>query len=330
MKRLIAIVIVLAAGTAGYYLYRRSAPPKTPSNVLKLHGNIEAHESLVGFKVAGRIVKLPVQEGQSVKPGQLLARLDDADYRQQVAIDESRLRVAQDELALQLAGTRHQEIKAAQQAVVEAQADLHQKQLDYQRAETLFREDAVSAQSRDVATTNLKRAQAALQRTQQAYDQAKEGARPEQITISRANVRQAQQTLKLARIKLGYTSLFAPDAGVVLVRQAELGEVVSPGAPVVTLADLDHVWMRAYVAETDLGRVRWGQEASVTTDTFPGKIYRGRISFIASDAEFTPKTIQTEKEKVTLVYRIKIDLDNPNHELKPGMPVDAELQLSKR
>jgi HlyD family secretion protein len=111
------------------------------------------------------------------------------------------------------------------------------------------------------------------------------------------------------------------------VRQAELGEVVGPGSPVMTLADLDHIWLRAYIAETDLGRIHWGQDAVITTDTYPGKQYHGRISFISSSAEFTPKSVETYKERVTLVYRIKIDIDNPLHELKPGMPADAHVQL---
>jgi HlyD family secretion protein len=115
---------------------------------------------------------------------------------------------------------------------------------------------------------------------------------------------------------------------VVTVRQAELGEVVAPGSPVVTLADLDHIWLRAYVAETDLGRITWGQNVIITTDTYPGKQYHGRISFISSDAEFTPKSVQTTKERVTLVFRIKIDIDNPIHELKPGMPADARVELA--
>jgi HlyD family secretion protein len=114
---------------------------------------------------------------------------------------------------------------------------------------------------------------------------------------------------------------------VILVRQAELGEVVSPGTPIVTLADLDHIWLRVYVPETDLGKVRWGQDVDVRTDTYPGKIYRGRISSISSEAEFTPKSVQTEKERVTLVYRVKVDVENPNYELKPGMPADAYIKF---
>jgi HlyD family secretion protein len=112
------------------------------------------------------------------------------------------------------------------------------------------------------------------------------------------------------------------------VREAEPGEVVVPGSPVVTLDDLDHLWLRAYIAKPDLGRIHWGQSATITADSFPGKQYHGRISFISPDAEFTPKSVQTYAERVTLVYRIKIDIDNPNHELKPGMPADAHLELA--
>jgi HlyD family secretion protein len=107
-------------------------------------------------------------------------------------------------------------------------------------------------------------------------------------------------------------------------------EVVAPGAPIVTLADLDHLWVRVYVPETDLGRVHWGQDVIVRTDTYPGKQYHGRVSFIASEAEFTPKSVQTEKERVTLVYRVKVDVENPNYELKPGMPADAIIQIKTR
>ncbi len=329
MKRLIPILIVLAALTAaGVYLYPRFAKKSAPKNEIVLSGNIETHESLVSFKVQGRIVDLPVEEGQSVEKNALLARLDDEDYKQRVRIDEASVNVRQSNLALALAGTREQEIKAAQQAMLDAEADLQQKKLDYGRAQRLFNEDAVSAQDRDLADTALKRSQAAFQAAQQKYNQAVEGTRKEDIAIAQANLKQASANLGMSRVNLDYTVLRAPTAGVITVRQAELGEVVVPGTPVVTLADLDHIWLRAYIAETDLGRIRWGQDAAVTTDTYPGKQYHGHISFIASDAEFTPKSVQTYKERVSLVYRIKIDIDNPNHELKPGMPADAHIVLA--
>jgi HlyD family secretion protein len=263
-----------------------------------------------------------------VERGALLARLEDADYKQKVRIDEAGVQVRESNLALTLAGTREQEVKALQQSVLDAEAEFEQKKLERDRAQRLFSKDEISAQDHDMAATALKRAEAILKAAQQRYNQAAEGSRKEDIAIARANLNQAGANLGLSRVNLDYTILHAPSAGVITVRQAELGEVVAPGSPVVTLADLDHVWLRAYIPETDLGRIHWGQEAAVTTDTYPGKQYHGRISFISSTAEFTPKSVQTYKERVTLVYRIKIDIDNLNHELKPGMPADSHLELT--
>jgi membrane fusion protein YbhG len=329
MKRLIPIVILLAVAVAfAVYFYPHLAKKATPTNEITLSGNIEAHESLVSFKVQGRIIDLPVEEGQQVEQGGLLARLENADYRQRVRINEAAVAVQQSNLALMLAGTREQEVKASQQAMIDAQADLQQKKLDNGRAQLLYAKDEITAQDRDLAATAVKRSQAAFKAAQERYNEAAEGARKEEIAIARANLAQANENLNLSRIDESYTMLRAPTNGVITVREAELGEVVSPGTPVVTLADLDHIWLRAYIAETDLGRIHWGQDVSVTTDTYPGRQYHGRISFIASDAEFTPKSVQTYQERVTLVYRIKIDIDNPNHELKPGMPADAHIQLA--
>jgi HlyD family secretion protein len=329
MKRLIPILILLiAAIVAGVYFYPRLTKKPAPANQLTLSGNIEAHESLVSFKVQGRIVELPIEEGQQVAQGALLARLEDADFQQKVRIDEASVAVRQSSLALTLAGTREQEVKASHQMVFDAQADLAQKKADNDRAQRLYSKDEISAQDRDLAATALKRSTANVAAAEQRYNEAVEGSRKEDIAIARANLVQANASLGLSRINATYTTLRAPSTGVITVRQAELGEVVSPGSPVVTLADLDHIWLRAYVAETDLGKIHWGQPASITTDTYPGKQYYGRISFISPDAEFTPKSVQTYTERVTLVYRIKIDIDNPNHELKPGMPADAHIDLA--
>lgn len=329
MKRGIPVLILLAAVVAGgIYFYPRLTKKPVPANELTLSGNIEAHESLVSFKVPGRIVELPIEEGQQVEQGALLARLEDADSRQKVRIDEASVRVRESDLALTLAGTREQEVNASQQATKDAQADLDQKKLDNDRAQQLYGKDEISAQDRDLAATALKRAEATFKAAQQRTNEAVEGSRKEDIAIAQANLNQANANLGLSQVNLSYAILHAPSSGVITVRQVELGEVVAPGSPVVTLADLDHIWLRAYVAESDLGSIHWGQEATVTTDTYPGKQYHGRISFIASDAEFTPKSVQTNKERVTLVYRIKIDIDNPNRELKPGMPADAHLELA--
>jgi len=201
-------------------------------------------------------------------------------------------------------------------------ADQEQRALNRRRIGTLWEGGIASRDEFDRVETALKQSDAILER-----DRALTAARAHDIDVARANVRAAREQLRLARILLGYTVLRAPFAGVILVRQAERGEVVLPGTPVVTLADLDHVWLRAYVRETDLGRIRWGQAATIHTDTYPDRSYAGRVSFISSKAEFTPKSVETHAERVTLVYRIRIDVENAAHELKPGMPADATIDL---
>jgi len=327
MKRIIPLLLLAAAGVAAVRYYPRWLGKRPAQNLLKLSGNIEAHESLVSFKVTGRIVALPVDEGMTVKTGDLLARMDNDDYRQQVAVDQATASVRDRQLALGLAGSRSQEIEAARQAILDAQADLELRKKDFARYQALYEKDEIPAQTRDQAATNVTRAQATYDRTQQIYNELMEGTRQEELAVDRANVHQADQNLHLSRIRLAYTVLRAPFNGVILVRQAELGEVISPGTPIVTLADLDHIWLRVYVPETDLGKVHWGQDVEVRTDTYPEKAYRGRISVISSEAEFTPKSVQTEKERVTLVYRVKVDVENPNYELKPGMPADAYVRF---
>jgi len=327
MKRVIPLLLLLAIGGAVVYLHPQWFRHATAENTLKLSGNIEAHESLVSFKVTGRIIALPVEEGMTLKSGDLLARLDSDDYRQQVAEDESAIGVRDRQLALGLAGSRTQDIEAAKLAMLDAQADREQKKKDYARYQALYEKDEIPGQTRDLAATNVTRAQATYERAQQIYNELVEGTRQEELAVEHSNVHQADQNLQMSRIRLTYTVLRAPFTGVVLVRQAELGEVVSPGTPIVTLADLDHLWVRVYVPETDLGKVRWGQVVDVRTDTYPDKIYHGRISFVSSEAEFTPKSVQTEKERVTLVYRVKVDVENPNRELKPGMPADVIVKL---
>lgn len=316
----LGIALGLVAVTAGAYLGIGLLPARSAANRdLLLSGNIEAHESVVAFKsVQSRIVELPFDEGQWVEAGTLLARLDSADYTQQVTIAQAALRTRRAELA-----STKQGFEAARSATLADEADQALRQLDWRRIGTL-RHQGIAAQAElDRVEAARKQSDAILQR-----DRALAAAREREVDVARATVRMAREQLHLARIVLDYTTLRAPFAGVILVRQAELGEVMLPGTPVVTLADLNHVWLRAYVRETDLGRIRWGQTATIRTDTYPDRRYTGRISFISSKAEFTPKSVETHAERVTLVYRIRIDVENPSHELKPGMPADATIDLA--
>ncbi len=213
-KKVIAVLVIIIVVVSIIVLYGRWTARRAPANVVPISGNIEAHESLVGFKVQGRLDELPVEEGQFVQEGELLARLDNKDYLQQVSVDEASLRSREAELDLALAGSRTQDIKAAEQAVLDAQADLELKKIEFQRNQALYeRNAAVSAEARDVAATNLKRAQATYERNKQTYDELVEGTRKEQIAINRANVNTARQNLGLSRIRLDYTSLLCAEDG---------------------------------------------------------------------------------------------------------------------
>jgi HlyD family secretion protein len=315
-----AILLVVVGGIAAFWNYATLVRWLTSSDqatTILVSGNIEAHQSLLGFKtVQSRIVELPFNEGQWVKAGTLISRVDDSDYRQQVMIAEAALDVQNHQLA-----AAEQNVAAAKKTLDSDAADVELANLQYSRADDLMKKGAGTIEARDQTNAALKKSNAAIER-----DQALEQSAERQVELAKANIQNAEEALKLAKIVLTYTTLVAPFDGVITVRQAELGEIMVPGTPVVTLADLDHIWLRAYINETDIGKIRLDQSAVVKTDTYPSKSYKGRVSFISSSAEFTPKSVETHAERVTLVYRIKIDIDNPTHELVPGIPADAILE----
>jgi membrane fusion protein YbhG len=275
-----------------------------------------------------------------------------------VALRTAELRASQARLAALVAGSRPQEIQESRAAVADAKAQHDQALADWDRAQDLFKNDDISKQQYDQYRMRLDSTAAVLRQSDERLALVVEGPRKEDIDAARADVVRAQAAVESAEnnrlelkrreqdvlahradvnraraqvamtdTQINDTVVTAPIDGVVLVKSAEVGEVLAAGTTVVTIGDIDHPWLRAYVNETDLGRIKYGQPASLTTDSFPGKSYPGRISFIASEAEFTPKQIQTNEERVKLVYRIKIDVDNRSHELKSNMPVDAEIQL---
>jgi HlyD family secretion protein len=327
MKRFV-ILILIAAAIGGVLYYFLILDKKEGDTVIKVSGNIEATEADVGFKISGRIVSRFYEEGDWVEKGKVLAKLDDEDLRQRLDLARATLMSAQARLSKLLSGSRPEELRQAEANLHQAQFDLGNKETQYERMKELYERRVISREGFDNAETSYKVAKAALQIATESYQLVKEGPRQEDIEDARAQVNQAQVSLRLAGTQLSYAVLYCPISGVVLVKSGEIGEVVNPGTSVLTLADINNVWLKAYIPETDLGKVKWGQEVIVTTDLRPKKEYRGRISFISSQAEFTPKQIQTEKERVTLVYRIKIDIPNPDRELKPGMPADGKIILS--
>jgi HlyD family secretion protein len=313
--------VLVLAGVMAFIACRNSGSQGS----LLLSGNIEVTQVEASFRIAGKVLERPVDEGQIVHEGQLLARLDAKDLEQTVAMREADGAVAKAVLAELQAGSRKEEIESARAALEGATADLKRLEPDDARIRELHQQGIVSDHDFEASHAALVAAKARMNQAEQQYTLVRKGPRPEDIEQGRARNDQAQQALELARTQLGYATLTAPFSGVVLSKNVEPKEFVSPGTAVVTIGDLSNVWMRAYVEETDLGRVKVGQKAILTTDTFPGKRYEGRVSFVASEAEFTPKSVQTQKERVKLVYRIKIDVPNPSMELKPGMPATAEI-----
>jgi len=327
MKRILLIVIIaVIIGGLLYYLLARNK--KEGNDFIKVSGNIETTEVNVGFKIPGRIVNLSVQEGDWVDHGKIVAKLDDEDLRHRIELAQATLNSAQAKLSKLLAGSRPEELREAEAVLYQAKSDLENKQAHYERMKPLFERGVIPKETLDNAEAGYKIAKASFQKATENYQLVKEGPRKEDIEDAKAQVEQARASLKLAETQLNYTVLYSPLSGVVLVKSSEMGEVVNPGTSVLTLADLENVWLKAYIPEMDLSKVKWGQEVIVTTDIRPKKEYKGKISFISSQAEFTPKSIQTEKERVTLVYRIKVDIPNPDRELKPGMPADGKIQLT--
>ena len=322
-RRLAAGVAIIVAMAGLGFWYRQPLQnalfgPSLAVDHITISGNIEAHQSVLSFtQVQAPIIELPFDEGARVEAGTVLARIDDRLYRQQLAIDHTNLNVAIAQVSV-----NQSNLSAAQHSVVSDTFDLAEKQRDFARAETLAKSDVVSQQTRDLALTAQQQSSALL-----AHDQALVGVAEANVRLATESVATAEARIKLDEMTLAYATLRAPFTGVVAVREAELGQLAAPGVAILTLDDLDHIWLRAYVNGPDIGKVRLGEAVDVVTDTYPAKIYKGRISFISPQAEFTPKTVETHAERITLVYRIRIEIDNPTHELLPGMPADATISL---
>lgn len=322
------LILLFIFGMAGLLFYLFIKDRGKVDQTIRVSGNIEAQEVNIGFKISGRIASLPVQEGDWVEKGAIVGKLDDKDFRHRLELAQASLRTAEARLERLLAGSRPEEIREAEAALHQAQYDVTNRKNQYERMKALFERGVIPKETLDNVETGYKMAVAQLQRVEERYKLVKEGPRKEDIEEARAQVEQAKASLRLSEAQLKDTILHSPISGIVLVKSAEVGEVVNPGTTVMTLADIRNVWLKAYIPETELSRVKWGQEVIVTTDLKPQKEYKGKISFISSQAEFTPKQIQTEKERVTLVYRIKIDIPNPDRELKPGMPADGRILLN--
>ncbi|MEW6720068.1 MAG: efflux RND transporter periplasmic adaptor subunit [Thermodesulfobacteriota bacterium] len=319
--------IAVAAAIAAVAAYALRANDAEEAGTVRISGNVEVTRVEVSSRIPGRLVARFVDEGMEVALGQPVARLDASDLAREAAVREAELQAAAAFLRELLAGSRPQEIEAAKAALASARAEAARLEKDFLRNEELLRRELVARQQYDSAKAAIDVARSRVKEAEERLRLVEEGPRKEAIDQARARERQAREALELARTRLSYAEIVSPLKGLVLSKNVEPGDFVAAGTPIVTVGALDDVWLRGYIEETDLGAVKPGQPATVTVDSFPGKRYEGRVSFISPQAEFTPKTVQTRKERVKLVYRVKIDVPNPDRELLPGMPADAAIRI---
>lgn len=318
-----AVALVAAAALLTWYLARGS---DGAGDGLGASGTVEATDADLGFQAAGRVAEILVREGDHVQAGQRLARLDAGEVEAGVRAARARIGAADARLVELRSGSRAQEVAAAEAAVRSAEQRAQEAARDAERARELFDGGAISRQLLDRAATSREVADATRTQAIEQLALVREGPRVETIRAQEALVEQARADLARAEAALANTVIDAPFAGVVTTRHREPGETVTPGAPVVTLLDPGDRWVRIYVREDEIGRVRLGQRATVVSDTYPGRAYDGEVVFIGSEAEFTPRNVQTSEERIKLVYPVKVRITgDPGFELKPGTPADVTL-----
>lgn len=330
MKRTLVVILVVAvagAAGAGYWFWYRPAPEA--ANVLVASGTVEATEAQLGFTAAGRIEAIHVREGERIQAATELARLDRTELEARRAQAIAQVSVGRAQLAELERGSRPEEVAQGRAAVAARRETLLDAERDLDRTRRLFEGGAVPRESLDKAAMSVEIARSQKTQTEEQLSLLEQGPRRERIDAQRAQVAQAQAAVQAIDAALANTIIVAPFDATVTVRHREPGEIVSPGATLLTLMNADDRWVRIYVPENRIGAVRRGMPASITSDTYPGKTYPGEVVFIASQAEFTPKSVQTTEERVKLVYAVKIRiLEDRDQELKPGMPADVRLELS--
>jgi HlyD family secretion protein len=320
MKRrlLIGAVAAVLLGAAAVWWWFSRAPQNGP---LMLTGNVEVRQVNLGFKVAGRIKDLKVDEGETITEGQVLADLEKVYFEDNIAQLKAQRDQANANLAKLEAGNRPEEVAQAEATVAEREATVVNTKIAFDRADELLRRAVGSRKSFDDAQAAHREAEARLNSARQNLRLLRAGYRVEDINAARAQLAEREAALQVAQRQLADAELVAPSQGVVLSRVREAGAIVAAGEAVFVLSLTNPVWVRTYVSEVDLGRIKPGMEVNVRTDTPGAPLLKGRIGFISTTAEFTPKTVETRELRTALVYRIRIIVNDSGQILRQGMPV---------
>ncbi len=334
-KKIIIIVFLILFIGVGLLVYFGQLSSKQKE--LFYSGTIETTQANLSFQVPGRVTKVYVQEGQSVALDQTIAELDRVEFESRLAQAQANLeKTKKTKLQLETVldiykKTLPTEVARATANVKSAKDTMNDAEKNYQRFEELFKKGVVTEKERDSLKLNYEVTKSRLAESESVLKLAqgnlfKIDAAKQDIDTAIPQIDAAKASLNQAAIQLGYTQLKSPMNGIITSRNIEPGETVTPGREVITISDLSRVDLKIFVDETEIGKIRPNQPVDVKVDTFPGKIYRGYVSFISPEGEFTPKIIQTKKERVKLVYLVKVSINNTAYELKSGMPADAWLR----
>lgn len=300
----------------------RAAHPET----LEVSGTIEATEVQLAARTTGEIVRFFVDEGDRVRRGQPLVCQDTASLVLQLRQAEADLVAAQAQLKLLKAGARPEDLAQAEARLQQAAMRLAQAQRDASRLEVLHAQHSATDRQLEDAQLQLRLAEAEYRAAQAYLRKLQHLTRPEELAVAQAHVAQAEARRDLLRRQLNDACLQAPINGIVSRRVAEVGEFAGPGSVLLTLMQLDTVYVQLYLPEPLIGVVQYGQPVTVRVDSWPNRTFEGRVTYIASEAEFTPRNVQTKEDRTRLVFRIKVTLPNPEGQLKPGLPADATVQ----
>lgn len=324
-RRLFTVFILLLALSAGGWLgYNRYFAVTSEASIF--YGNVDIREVSLGFRVGGRVAEMRVEEGDSVKNGQLIAVLDKQPYLDSLALQTANIAQQEANLAKLKAGSRPEEIERAKADVAARKAALENARGVYKRQQRLAKSDFASQQAFDNAATNFQEAEALLKSAEEALKLAVEGPRKEDIAAAAAALDAAKAQKQIAETALADTELTAPEGGVILTRAVEPGAIVAAGGTIYSLSLQNPVRVRAYVGEPQLGLIRPGARVELFTDTHPDRAYEGQVGFVSPVAEFTPKSVETPELRADLVYRFRVIVDDPDNALRQGMPVTIRLK----
>ncbi len=325
MKRRILIFLIVAAALSGggWLLYSRIFAEESSTPVF--YGNVDIREVALGFRVGGRVAKMEVEEGDSVKAGQRIAELDKRPFLDDLALQTAYIAQQKANLAKLEAGSRPEEIERVKADVAARKAALENARGVFKRQQQLAKRDFASQQAFDNAAAQLRNAEAQLKSAEATLKLALAGPRTEDIAAARAALEAAQARNQIAETAAADTELSVPADGIILTRAVESGAIVSSGMTVYTLSLQEPVRVRAYVGEPQLGLIHPGARVELFTDTRPGKPYEGQVGFVSPVAEFTPKSVETPELRADLVYRFRITVKDPDNALRQGMPVTVRL-----